>query len=129
MQKSKDVSNPATNSNKNEIVLYDEAFSKNKNLSRIFAHEFAHQLYGKMTEFEKLDYRRGTGAILDYKENGDIDWIGRENGYIEPDGRSSFEEDFANNLEHFIYNSDKLKTITPGAYNWFNKKYGTKPKN
>ena len=129
LQKSKDSSNPATNSSKAEIILYDEAFSKNRNLSRIVAHEFAHQLYDKMTDKEKLDYRRATGASLDYKLNGDIDWVGRDNGYIEPDGRSSFEEDFANNLEYFIYNSDKLKIITPSAYNWLNNKYGSKTKN
>ncbi len=86
LQKSKDVSNPATNSNKNEIVLYDEAFSKN----RVY-----------------------------YSER-------RESGYIEPDGMSSANEDYANNLEHFIFNSDKLKKITPSAYDWFSKRYGTK---
>lgn len=42
LQKSKDHPNPAANSDKNEIALYDEAFSKNRNLSRILVHELAH---------------------------------------------------------------------------------------
>ncbi len=129
LQKSKDVSNPATNSDKAEIVLYDEAFSKNKNLSRIVAHELAHQLYGKMSAREQLGYSLAVGSTFNYGENGKIYLERRKSDYIEADGTSSSEEDFANNLEHFIYNSDKLKTVTPNAYNWFNKKYGTKSKN
>ncbi len=129
LQKSKDISNPAANSDNSEIVLYDETFSKNRNLSRIVAHEFAHQLYSKMTDDEKLDYRRATGWNIKYGKNRDYYTERRKSGYIEPDGMSSANEDFANNLEHFIFNSDKLKTITPSAYNWFSKKYGTKPKN
>lgn len=51
-------------------------------------------------------------------------WVGRESGYVEEDGKSSREEDFANNIEHFLYDSDKLKKITPSAYDWIKKHYG-----
>lgn len=127
LQKSKDFPNPATNSNKAEIALYDEAFSKNRNLSRIVAHELAHQLYGKMTEDEKLDYRMAAGWHTEV-ESGKVYWLPRVTGYIEPDGIESAEEDYANNLEHFVHNSDKLKEISPKIYNWFYKKYPNKTK-
>ena len=127
LQKSKDISNPATNSDKAEIVLYDEAFSRNRNLSRIVAHEFAHQHYAALTKEEKLDYRIAAEWHTEVK-SGKVYWLPREKGYIEPDGIESAEEDYANNLEHFIHNSVKLKEISPKIYNWFYKKYPNKTK-
>ena len=125
LQKSKDFPNPATSSSNGEIVLYDEAFAKNRNLSQIVTHELAHQLYRKMSESENLDYRMAAGWHTEV-DGRKIYILPREKGYIEPDGANSAEEDYANNLEYFIHNSDKLKKISPKIYDWFVKKYPNK---
>ncbi len=55
-------------------------------------------------------------------------------GYVRSDGvlvkpsYTSPEEDYANNLEYFIYNPDKLKQVTPNAYEWIKKRFGPKLK-
>lgn len=54
---------------------------------------------------------------MKFGKNRDYYTERRKSGYIESDGMSSADEDYANNLEHFIYNSDNLKAITPSAYN------------
>jgi hypothetical protein len=56
--------------------------------------------------------------------DGKIYWAGRKDGYIEVDGKNSHEEDYANNLEHFLYDPDKLKKVTPSAYDWIKKRFG-----
>lgn len=45
---------------------------------------------------------------------------------MEEDGKISPTEDYANNLEHFINDPDKLKNKTPLAYEWFKKRFGSK---
>ena len=68
------------------------------------SHEFAHQ--------------------IELEPDGKIYWARRKESYIEDDGGSSHEEDYANNLEHFLYNPDKLKKVTPEAYAWIRKHFG-----
>lgn len=46
------------------------------------------------------------------------------NGYTKSDGDFSPEEDYANNLEHFLYSPDRLKKVTPEAYLWLKKRFG-----
>lgn len=50
----------------------------------------------------------------------------RKTGFVEEDGKTSIQEDFANNIEYFLYNPDKLKSLTPSIYNWIKTKYGEK---
>ena len=51
-------------------------------------------------------------------------WIQRKDGYVEEDGKISPDEDFANNVEYFLLESEKLKMITPHAYTWISKHFG-----
>lgn len=126
MKRSKDFPNPASFAN-GTIVLYDSAFEAQRNLSRIIAHELAHQLFMSSTKEQKRDYRLATGWKL---EPGPdlihVYWESRAEGYVEDDGRTSVEEDYANNLEYFIFAPDKLKVTTPMAYEWLKKEYGHK---
>ncbi len=123
LNKSKDYPNPATSSDK-VITIYDSAFDPNRNISRILAHEFLHHAYRDLAEKNRQDYRRATGWRLELEKDGKIYWVGRESGYVEEDGKLSHEEDFANNVEHFLYDSDKLRKVTPAAYEWIKKHYG-----
>ncbi len=110
------------------IVLYDTAFSSKIGTQRIMAHELIHQVYVDLPERERQDYRRAAGWALEMETDGNLYYYGRKTGYVEEDGKISPEEDYANNMEYFIFSPDKLKTITPNAYGWFSKKYGEKLK-
>lgn len=40
------------------------------------------------------------------------------------DGKLSAEEDFANNMEYYLFNPNKLKAISTPAYNWIKGRFG-----
>lgn len=127
LKKSKDHPNPASNSD-GVIVIYDSAFPNPSGLERILAHELIHQSYIGLSEKERQDYRRATGWHYELETDGKLYWAGRKDGYIADDGKTSPEEDYANNLEQYLYDPDKLKKVTPSAYEWIKKKYGDKLK-
>lgn len=77
----------------------------------------------ELKQKNQLDYGHATGWRYNIENDNKIYLEGRKSGYIAEDGRTSVEEDYANNLEHFLYSPDKLKKVTPEAYNWFNKAY------
>lgn len=123
LKRSKDYPNPASSSD-GILVIYDSAFDSSRNLAEILAHELSHQNFLSLSDKEQQDYRRATGWHMKLEPNGIIDWEGRKDGYIEEDGKISYQEDYANNLEHYLYDPDKLKEITPSAYNWIRKHFG-----
>jgi hypothetical protein len=129
LKESKDFPNPASHAD-GIIVIYDTSFQSSRNLSRILGHELSHQIYLDLSEDNRIDYRKTTGWHLDLESDGKIYWTGRKDGYVENDGRTSHEEDFANNLEYYLFNSEKLKKTTPNAYEWVKKHFsdGVKPK-
>jgi hypothetical protein len=121
MKKSIDHPNIATNAKMDprSIVLYDDAFAGNHQLSRVIAHELAHIYYDKLPEQVALTYQYSTNWFS-FRKSGSKDdlWISRKEGFVQPDGRVSPEEDFANNLEFYLFDPQKLKTVTPHAYEW-----------
>jgi hypothetical protein len=45
---------------------------------------------------------------------------------VEVDGKTSPEEDFANNVEFFLFEPDTLKTKSPNLFAWLQKTLGLK---
>ncbi len=127
LKKSKDYPNPASNSD-GILALYDSSFDNSRNLARILTHELGHQNYNDLKESDKQDYRRATNWDFELGIDRKYYRIGRKSGYVEEDGNTSPEEDYANNLEYFIYNPDKLRQVTPNAYEWIKKRFGPKLK-
>lgn len=123
LKKSTYYPNPASSSD-GIITIYDSAFDNPGKIPKILAHELCHQNYLDLNEKDRQDYRRETGWRLELRPDRNIYWYGRKEGYVESDGNISPEEDYANNMEHFIYNPDILKNITPKAYGWFKRKFG-----
>lgn len=123
LKKSKDFPNPASNGD-GLIVIYDSAFDSKRNLARILVHELSHIAYQHLSKEEAPDYRRATGWGFEAAAHGRYFFKGRKSGYVEEDGKISPEEDFSNNIEYYLFEPDKLKKETPGAYNWINKHYG-----
>lgn len=123
MRRSKDHPNPAS-SNDGNIVLYDPAFEKHPGLARVLTHELAHEKYRALSREEKRSYWMATNWM---NESGDPDLppiVSRGSGFVEPDGKSSPYEDFANNVEYFLFEPEKLKAVTPHAYTWIKNHFG-----
>lgn len=111
MDKSVVPDNPASWGN-GYIALYDSAFvnTAELKLSRMLAHELAHELFDRHLSGED---RKDYGYRLQ-----------RECCYVEPDGKISPDEDFANNIEYFLFDSKTLERMTPHAARWIKKRFG-----
>lgn len=121
--KSREWPNPATSS-AGVIVLYDESFKKSLNLARVIGHELAHQIYEELTGDQKKDY----GFIMNWFSIGNGRYVSRIEGFVQDDGRESPEEDFANNIEFYLFEPDILRKVTPHAYRWIEEHYGDRLK-
>lgn len=127
MNKSKDENNPASNLPEQDIiVIYDSAFEKDVNLSRVLSHELSHVLYRHLSKEKQKDYQLATNWFSVKKVRGKEVWIRRSNGYVLPDGTVSPEEDFCNNVEFFLFQPETLQKVTPHAYSWILNEYGGK---
>ncbi len=124
MEKSKDGNNPATSAN-DILVIYNSAFDQKNVLSRVLAHEFAHEIYGNLKVSDARDYRLTTNWF-ELNKNGKRLLISRKEGFVTDDGRVSPEEDFANNMEFFLFEPKKLISETPHAYRWITVAFGDK---
>lgn len=123
MKKSKDGENPATSADR-IIVLYDNAFSKKYNLSRVIAHEFAHELYKKINRKMKSTYLIATNWLVEFVGDEEVVQAKRLVGYVADDGNSSPQEDFANNVEYHLFDLKNLQEKTPSAFTWIKDNFG-----
>lgn len=116
------VSNPAAFQN-GSIAVYDAAFEGKVPLVRILAHELAHEYWQQLPLTRKTHYQIATG----WNRPGNTGpWTRRTSGYVEDDGRIGPHEDFANNVEYFLFNRAKLEEETPGAAAWILQRFGSR---
>ncbi|MBI2606570.1 MAG: hypothetical protein HYW49_10880 [Deltaproteobacteria bacterium] len=109
----------------NNITVYDIAFLPESNLPQIVAHELAHAYFAnRMSDGVRSEYGLSAGWIQQNLSKGRVHWLARPTGYVMQDGRESMDEDFANNVEYYLYHPDELKKTTPGAYEWIRKNFG-----
>lgn len=125
--KSKDFLNPASNGD-GFIVLYNSAFEAKHRLSRVLAHELAHEMYRELSEKEQLDYCLKAGWSYEIGRNRIIYWKPRKEEDVETDSKTSRDEDFTNNIEYFLFDPTILREKNPKAYDWIKNKYGDKLK-
>lgn len=50
----------------------------------------------------------------------------RKGEFVEHDGKTSAEEDFANNVEYFLFDQAALKNKSPNIFSWIQKNLGQK---
>ncbi len=121
--------NPASeNDDLMVVALYDSAFNKDRNLARVISHEFAHSIYLHLSNHDGDSYRRSVGWVdteLDKSMTMTL-WKERAGGYVADDGRQGPREDFANNLEYYLFEPDVLKGKTPKAFDWMKRHFGDK---
>lgn len=120
---SMDGPNPGATDRNGQTVIYDSAFDDRYQLGQVLAHEIAHQYFRDLPPKVKFDY--GTSARWEVFDtvSGPF-WVPRLSGYVKPNGANSLEEDYANNIEYFLYNPEQLKAIMPSAYDWISHHFG-----
>jgi hypothetical protein len=124
MNRSKDYPNEASHS-KGIVVVYDIAFKSPRALERILAHELAHEVYEYLSNADIEDYKMKTNWF-EHLIKGKKHVLNRGIGFVTEDGKTSPEEDFANNLEYYLFEPTRLKSVTPHAYQWNKEHFGDK---
>ncbi len=119
MEKSVFPANPgSTNPLSQDIVLYNSAFDKSFfDPARIITHEIAHLMYQNFPKKERTDYETTMKWNLDQSSS-------RPGNFINFRAKENVDEDFANNFDYFLYDSQNLKNQVPAAYDWLQKKFG-----
>lgn len=106
--------NPASSSD-DLIILFPAIFVSNSQLERVLFHETVHHLVSNEWKLSFTKYKKENGWEK-LNENSS-----RSGQFVEPDGKFSAEEDFANNVEYFTFNPAKLKGISPKIFTWIEK--------
>lgn len=111
--------NPASvNSKKKEIILYD-SISKH-DMKRVIAHELAHILYNNLSDKEQELYRKVSQWNLD-KKTKKIVLSKKRTVFTEKDGINSATEDFANNVEYYLFDEKTLRKKNKEIHGWIKK--------
>lgn len=122
--KSRDDPNPGSQYF-GKIGLYDSAFNLDHRLAAVLAHELAHVLYDDLPPAITDSYENATGWKRTL-HSGIFVYSGRKDGYVEKDGDFSPSEDFANNIEYYLFHPTVLKSKTPAAFEWIKTHLGDK---
>jgi len=123
--KSKDPNNPASNFD-DSIVLYDSAFNSKGGVDRILAHELAHRYYKAQPDEFLSRYQVSSLWYTSNPKTKNEKVLSLRDDFVAPDGTESPEEDFANNVEYFLYDRKKLKTVSPSIESWLEINLGDK---
>ena len=111
-----------------EIAIYDSAFKAKANLSRILAHEFAHEVFRQFSDTEKDQFRMAADWLLvkdPRAAKGMMSIPNRDSDqYVEQDGMESLTEDFSNDIDYFLFEPTVLRKKSPKVYDWIGKKFG-----
>jgi hypothetical protein len=104
----------------NIITVYDNA--SKYGLKKVITHELSHILWKNLDRNSRKKYFSDAEWALNSK--GEV--INQRAVISEEDGRLSPEEDFANNVEHFITNKNYKQKLTPAIENCLRNILGLK---
>lgn len=116
--------NPSTWEEGGVIAIYDTAFEKQR-LARVLAHELAHEYYDRTVGIQDT-YESLAGVATFPDPLGRPVYKLRPGGFVEKDGETSFNEDFANNVEYLLFEPNVLQSVTPSVYTWMRNFFGSK---
>lgn len=105
-----------------DIVLYDKAFDSDQVLTLILNHEMAHRLLETLTRDELKSFldaakwkAKRVGGARTYV-------AGRpESQFLRPNGKLSYQEDFADDVAAYIHQPNRLKAVSPELFLWMEK--------
>jgi hypothetical protein len=118
MEKSAFIVNPGTTSQNKSIALYNNAFQHPLfKLDRVVVHELAHVVHLNFSKNKIESYRNQMGW------KNDRGHYFRSGPFLSSDAKESPEEDFAVNIEFFLFENEKIKKQLPKAYSWISKNF------
>lgn len=94
------------------IIFYDSFFQRSDSL-KVLGHEISHLLYWKMSDDQKLDFARISGWK---RKRGKIERTPLNPIYA--DSVNGPAEDFANNVEAFYFDKERLRNNNPDLLNF-----------
>ncbi len=118
------VNAAASDTNEN-IVLYDSAFS-NHDLTEVLVHELAHTNYRKLDPPIQDDYNNSNYWFVVKDKNNDPKIILGRSNFVSSDGENGPDEDYANNIQYYLFHNKELQQKTPTAYEWIKNHFGDK---
>lgn len=121
--------NPATWADDGNLVIYNSAFHRDpkRPLARVFAHELAHQQFKDLSVDDRNGYLTTSNwFFVGGGKKGRKIVVSRNDGYVSEDGRISPDEDFANNVEYFLFEPSVLKAKVPHIDNRIRQHFGVK---
>lgn len=120
-KKSVVTGNPAsTNTLENSIIIYDNFF-QSKEKKTVIEHELSHLAYENLSISDTIEYSNLSGWTL--KTEGDKIFEVPPKNVIKEDSKISKEEDFANRLEIYLSDPEKLKSYSHENYEFFRKRF------
>jgi hypothetical protein len=107
------------------IVLYDHAFIPKQNLGRVLAHELAHELFRRVSDDTRKQYASSVGwKTVKNLRTGKNQFVMMRFNEVEADSSESVTEDFANNIEYYLFDRERLTKKVPEASGWIQKTFG-----
>ncbi len=110
------------------MVIYDEAIKNKTLLPRVIAHELAHQIFRDFSDSQITAYKLVANWETALNHKGVKVLRTSRKKFVAPDGDLGPDEDFANNMEYFIFDKNELALKTPRIMEWLDIEYGDKIK-
>ena len=113
------LANPAASSPERKLIIIYDSIAQ-YNMERVIAHEMAHFLYLNLSVQEQISYKK----VAKWKKRnieGAIKETTTRKNFVADDCDHSPDEDFANNIEYYLYGKKTLKQKNPKIYQWIKK--------
>jgi hypothetical protein len=106
------------------IALYDSAFGQKYILGNVVAHELSHSWFKKLSQTELTSFLKA--AQWRKETASSLFRVGRPKElFLNDHGRESPGEDFAIDVEYYLFYPEQLKRVTPRVYEWLGDQYGS----
>ena len=116
--------NPAKTYPKSKRIIVYDSISRYA-IERVIAHELAHILYGNLSKAEIKSYM----VVAEWEEKefqGESVTFTMRKNFVDSDGKYFLSEDFANNIEYYLFEEKTLRRKNPKIYKWVKQFMGGK---
>jgi hypothetical protein len=112
------LSSPATSSDE-YLIIFPKGFLNSDQLPRVIVHELSHFMIGRewKSHFSKYKKVSGWNSLPEGRPY-------RDGNFVDPDGKFSADEDFANNIEFYLFEPKALKDKSPKIFEWIKTQLG-----
>ena len=115
MKKSIQIVSPGTEID-GSVSLYDYAFNGPFSLNRVLAHELAHSWYNSSSKNVRAKYQKAAGWFREPITKKIVTPVDR--AFVNQDAKESPDEDFAHNIDTYLFEPDALRKAAPKVSAW-----------